>query len=84
MDTITFELGFKLEGVYFGYHEGNVYQLPYSQSGRYYALRLMVKKRLKNGWEYYHLRRKKYGIRKIQSMLQSVEWVVNKPAQVKL
>lgn len=84
MDTILIQYGFKLDGIFFGYHEGVLYQLPYNVSGRYYPLRTMVKKKLKNGWEYYHLRRKKYGTDKVKSMLQAVEWEIAIPPKVEL
>ena len=52
-------LGFKIDDVYFGFHEGVLYQLPYINSGKYFGLRKLRKKKLKkNGWEYYVTDRK--------------------------
>jgi len=84
MDTIlNFKLGFKLEGVYFGWLDGNLYQLPYNETNRYFPLRkLRLKKLTKNGWQYYHVRRKKVGIEKLRAMLQEVDWEVKKPMQL--
>lgn len=80
MDTkIHFEYGFKLDGVFFGWHGGSLYQLPYTQNGAYYGLRLIKPKATKGGWIYYRVRRKKMGLQKIRAMLQSVSWDVNKP-----
>ncbi len=80
MDTkIHFEIGFKLEDVFFGWTNGELYQLPYEQEGRYYGLRKLRKKTLTNGWQYYHVRRKKIGIEKLRAMLQPVSWEINKP-----
>lgn len=86
MDTvINIELGFKLDGVFFGYHDGVLYQLPYSKSGRYYSLRILKKKNLKkSGWAYYRIRRKKFGVEKIKAMLETVSWQVNIPPKVNL
>jgi hypothetical protein len=83
MDTkLHIQLGFKLEGVFFGWHEGELYQLPYEKDGRYFPLRTMRKKSNKTGWEYYHIRRKKVGIPKLRAMLQPVDWKVDKPAKL--
>ena len=83
MDTILLiELGFKQEGVFFGWHEGKLYQLPYMQGGRYYGLRIMKPKSGKDGWVYYRVRRKKMGIEKLRALLQKVSWQVNLPADI--
>lgn len=80
MDTkLHFKLGFKYGDVFFGWHEGKLYQLPYNQNGRYYGLRELRQKNTKNGWQYYHVRRIKFGIEKIRALLQDVDWQVNKP-----
>lgn len=80
MDTkLHFQLGFKYEGVFFAWHEGKLYQLPYNNNGRYYPLREMKPKAQKNGWVYYRVRRIKFGLEKIRAMLQNVDWQVNKP-----
>jgi len=76
-------LGFKIDDVYFGFHEGVLYQLPYINSGKYFGLRKLRKKKLKkNGWEYYHVRRKKIGIEKLRAMLQPVKWDISKPVEL--
>ena len=75
-------MGFKIDGIYFGWHDGKLYQLPYEQDGRYYGLRQLRKKFIKNGWEYYHVRRKKVGIEKLRAMLQPVNWKITKPANL--
>ena len=85
MDTkLHIILGFKLDDVFFGWHDGVLYQLPYySKDGKYFGLRVLREKRLKkNGWVYYHIRRKKVGIEKLRAILQSVEWEVSKPMQL--
>ena len=83
MDTkIHFQLGFKIDEIYFGWFEGDLYQLPYNQQDRYYGLRKLRAKESKNGWTYYHVRRKKFGMEKIKAMLQSVSWEINKPAEI--
>jgi hypothetical protein len=75
--------GFKLDGVYFGYHEGILYQLPYNHEGRYYGLRLIRRKTLKtSGWAYYRIRRLKYGIHKLSAMLEPVNWEVSVPVKI--
>ena len=60
-----------------------LYQLPYEFDGRYFSLRKLRKKVSKSGWEYYHVRRKKVGIEKLRAMLQSVEWDVKSPFELK-
>jgi hypothetical protein len=75
-------LGFKIDNNYFGWHEGILYQLPYMNGGRYYGLRVMKQKKLKSGWIYYHLKRRKYGMEKIKAMLQVVDWNINKPIEI--
>jgi hypothetical protein len=81
---IHIKLGFKLDDIFFGWHEGVLYQLPYySIDGKYVGLRTVKQKKLKkNGWVYYHIRRKKVGIEKLRAMLQSVTWEVSKPIQL--
>jgi hypothetical protein len=80
MDTkLHIKLGFKIDGIFFGWHEGKLYQLPYNQGGRYYGLRELKTKKTKNGWVYYHVRRVKFGIEKIRAILQDVDWQVNQP-----
>lgn len=73
--------GFKVDNVFFGYHNGEIYQLPYTFSGRYFGLRKLRQKYMKDGWSYYHIRRKKYGKEKIMAMLQEVDWEVKKPLE---
>ena len=83
MDTkIHITLGFKLDGIFFGWHEGILYQLPYMNNGRYIGLRSLRKKKIKSGWEYYHVRRKKLGIEKLRAMLQPVTWEITKPTEL--
>ena len=85
MDTnkIVFKLGFKLDGIFFAYHEGLVYQLPYMHKGRYFGLRSTKPKTFKNNtWVYYRIRRKKFGLSKLKAMLQEVNWEVNLPANI--
>lgn len=85
MDTkLHITLGFKLDDIFFGWHEGVLYQLPYySNDGKYMGLRVVKEKKLKkNGWVYYHIRRKKVGIEKLRAMLQSVTWEVSKPTEL--
>ena len=63
----------------------NQFQLEqlYLLNGRYYGLRKVRKKTLKkNNWEYYHVRRIKYGMERIKAMLQNVDWEVNKPVEL--
>ena len=85
MDTqIHFKLGFKLDEIFFGWHEGQLYQLPYTANGRFYALRLLRSKKTKQGWVYYHVRRKKVGLEKLKAMLKTVEWKINKPANISI
>jgi hypothetical protein len=80
---IHIQYGFKLDGVFFGYNEGILYQLPYNQDGRYYGLRIIRRKKMKsNGWEYYRIRRKKYGLHKLSAMLEPVTWQVNVPIKL--
>ena len=83
MDTkIHITLGFKLDDIFFGWHEGVLYQLPYMKDGRYFGLRKLRQKKIKNGWVYYHVRRKKVGLEKLRAMLQSVTWEVTKPTEL--
>jgi hypothetical protein len=83
MDTkIHITLGFKIDDIYFGWHENKLYQLPYMKSGRYFGLRCLRLKNTKNGWKYYHIRRKKVGIEKLMAMAQSVKWEINKPQEI--
>lgn len=83
MDTkLHIDLGFKIDGIFFGWNDGILYQLPYMQDGRYYGLRRLRKKKIKSGWEYYHVRRKKIGIEKLRAMLQSVSWDITKPVEI--
>ena len=81
--TIHITMGFKIDNVFFGWHNGVLYQLPYEFDGRYFSLRKLRKKVSKSGWEYYHVRRKKVGIEKLRAMLQSVEWDVKSPFELK-
>ena len=79
--TIHITLGFKINDVFFGWHNGTLYQLPYTKGYRYFGLRVMKQKTMKdNGWVYYHLRRKKVGLEKLKAMLQEVNWEVPLPA----
>lgn len=79
--TIHITLGFKIDDVFFGWHNGTLYQLPYKNGYRYFGLRVMKQKTMKeNGWVYYHLRRKKVGMEKLKAMLQKVDWEVPLPA----
>jgi len=83
MDTIIpIKYGFIVDGVHFGWHEGILYQLPYTQEGRYYGLRVLKQKKNNKGWIYYHIRRKKVGIEKLRAMLQNVNWDVTKPIDI--
>lgn len=83
MDTMVIKLGFKINNVFFGWYRGDLYQLPYTLDGRYYGLRKLRLKKLKNSdWEYYHVCRKKFGISKIRAILQEVNWEVNKPVEL--
>jgi hypothetical protein len=83
MDTkLHITLGFKLDGIFYGWHEGKLYQLPYMKDGRYYGLRTLREKKTQNGWVYYHVRRKKVGIEKLRAMLQSVSWEATKPTSL--
>jgi hypothetical protein len=83
MDTkIHFELGFKMDGIFFGWHDRKLYQLPYVKDGRYYGLRVLREKKLKNGWVYFHVRRKKVGMEKLRAMLQTVTWETTKPQSI--
>jgi hypothetical protein len=83
MDTkLHIALGFKIDDIYFGWENGVLYQLPYMQEGRYYGLRRLRKKKLANGWEYYHVRRKKIGVEKLRAMLQAVSWDISKPVEL--
>jgi len=83
MDTIIhIELGFKIDDIFFGWHDGKLYQLPYINNGRYYPLRLMKVKTTKVGWNYYRVRRKKMGVERLRAILQSVSWDVKQPAQI--
>ena len=85
MDTnIKVNLGFVIDGVYFGYINGKLYQLPYNKSGRYYGLRETKLKDTKGGiWKYYRIRRKKVGVAKLAAMLKSVNWDVAMPVELK-
>ena len=83
MDTrIHIKLGFKQDGVFFGWHEGKLYQLPYMKEGRYYPLREIKAKKVKTGWKYWHIRRKKVGVEKLRAMLQNVIWEVPIPEKL--
>jgi hypothetical protein len=79
MDTLKIVLGFKMDGVFFGYLDGVIYQLPYEYNGRFFGLREVRKKQTKKGWTYYRLRRKKVGLEKIKALVQKVDWEVVKP-----
>ena len=82
-NKINIKLGFKVNGIFFGFHDGELYQLPYMLNGRYYGLRKLKKKVLKkSNWEYYHVRRIKFGMERIKAMLQNVDWEVNKPVDL--
>jgi hypothetical protein len=73
--------GFKLDDVFFGWHNGVLYQLPYKNGNKYFGLRVMKQKQLKqNGWLYYHLRRNKVGVEKLRALIQQVDWQVPLPA----
>jgi len=74
--------GFKIENVFFGWINGELYQLPYEFNNRYFGLRKIREKKLKNGWEYFHIRRIKYGKQKVSAMLQEVDWEVQKPLEI--
>ena len=53
MDTkIHITLGFKLDGIFFGWHEGILYQLPYMNNGRYIGLRSLRKKKINYGKDF--------------------------------
>lgn len=81
MDTqLHIERGFVANEVYFGWHNGILYQLPYTRKGRYYGLRIIKKKTLKSGWEYYRVCREKVGIQKLRAMLKTVDWKTDNPA----
>lgn len=80
--TIHITMGFKLDNVFFGWHNGVLYQLPYEHQGRYFGLRKLRKKISKSGWDYYHVRRKKVGLEKLRAMLQSVDWEVTNPFEL--
>jgi len=81
--TIHITLGFKIDDVFFGWHNGVLYQLPYKNNNKYFGLRVMKQKQLKDtNWVYYHLRRKKVGIEKLKAMLQKVDWEVPLPANL--
>jgi hypothetical protein len=84
MDTINIKLGFKLDGIFFGYADGELYQLPYKKGCKYYPLRKLKKKYQQGGWPYYRIRRKKFGVKKIAAMLENVNWEVNKPFDINL
>lgn len=80
MDTkIHITLGFRVGDIFFGWVDGNLYQLPYTYNGRYFGLRKLKPKKTKDGWVYYHVRRKKVGMEKLKAMLESVKWEVDKP-----
>jgi hypothetical protein len=81
--TIHITLGFKIDDVFFGWHNGVLYQLPYKNNNKYFGLRVMKQKQLKDtNWMYYHLRRKKVGMEKLKAMLQKVDWEVPLPANL--
>jgi hypothetical protein len=81
--TIHITLGFKIDDVFFGWHNGVLYQLPYKNNNKYFGLRVMKQKQLKDtNWVYYHLRRKKVGMEKLKAMLQKVDWEVPLPANL--
>ena len=83
MDTMLhIKLGFKIDNVYFGWLNNELYQLPYEYNGRYFGLRKMPKKASKNGWEYYRVRRKKVGLAKLRAMFQEVDWEIRKPTEL--
>ena len=82
---LHFKYGFKIGNIFFGWGDDNkLYQLPYTAHGRYFPLREVKQKWLKNGWVYYHVRRIKIGTEKIRAMLQPVDWVVDKPAEIEI
>jgi hypothetical protein len=56
--------------------------LPYTYNGRYYGLREIKRKALKNGWVYYRIKRNKVGVEKLRAMLEAVEWDVTKPQEL--
>ena len=83
METnINIKFGFIVDGIYFGWNEGILYQLPYNNNGRYYPLRVLKRRDNVKGWTYYTIRRKKVGIEKIRAMLQSVNWNVTMPINI--
>ena len=84
METMLhIKYGFKMNDIYFGWHEGTLYQLPYQhKDGRYFGLRKVKLKVNDNGWDYYHIRRKKVGIAKLRAMLQKVDWDVEVPLEI--
>jgi len=73
---INFKLGFVIEGIYYGWDNGILYQLPYTLRGRYIAIRKIDLKETKGGWSFYRIRRKKVGTPKIKAMLKKVNWDV--------
>jgi hypothetical protein len=83
MDTkLHIKYGFRMDNAFFGWHEGVLYQLPYQNDARYFGLRKVRLKVNDNGWEYYHIRRKKVGIPKLRAMLQKVDWEVEVPIEI--
>jgi len=75
-------LGFKIDENYYGWLDGILYQLPYMNNGRYFGLRKLRQKKLKGGWIYYHIKRRKVGMERIKAMLQVVDWNINKPIEI--
>jgi hypothetical protein len=82
MDIISIKFGFKIGDTFFGWCDGKLYQLPYTYNGRYYGLREIKRKALKNGWVYYRIKRVKVGVEKLRAMLEAVEWDVTKPQEL--
>jgi hypothetical protein len=83
MDTkIHIELGFKIDGIYFGWHDQVLYQLPHINNGRYFGLRAIKPKTTKGGWVYYRIRRKKVGLSKLGALMQNVSWDLDKPIKL--
>lgn len=83
MDTkIHIQLGFKIADVFFGWDNGILYQLPYTNSGRYFGLRVIKQKTTKANWRYYHIRRKKIGIEKLRAITEPVNWSIKKPENI--
>jgi hypothetical protein len=71
-----------MDGIFFGFNDGVLYQLPYMKDGRYFGLRTIKQKFTKEGWAYYRIRRKKVGLSKLGAIMENVSWEVNKPMKL--